>query len=151
MLSKSDREFFRRTIDEIVRAELRKALTVRMLMEQKRDPKTGQPLAVPVTKEMDVFIPEFWATYLPFYEAAIRGMQETTDHAKNNSAKSLDATKAIPGVMIPLEESIVKFVEVMEKVKQIAAENPEKFAMGCDHSRGKLIDLHPESDRSRQG
>jgi len=77
MLSKSDREFFRRTIDEIVRAELRKALTVRMLMEQKRDPKTGQPLAVPVTKEMDVFIPEFWATYLPFYEAAIRGMQET--------------------------------------------------------------------------
>jgi len=111
MLSKGDKTFIKTAIEEIVRVEIRKALTIRVKMEKNRDDKTGQPLAVPFTEEKDVYIPEFWITYLPYYEGAIRGMQETVDTVKNNTVKNVEAVRAMTGIMLGLEGAVTKIAE----------------------------------------
>lgn len=115
MLSKSDKEFLR----EAVREELRKALTVKVLMEQRRDMKTGQPLPVPVTSEKEVYIPKFWVEFLPYFEGSIRGIQETTDHVKNQVSKSKEVVETMARIMLDVEGSLTR-------LHKIAAALPDK-------------------------
>ena len=102
MLSKKDKEFIR----EVIREEIREALTVKVRMERKRDAKSGQPLAVPEVEVKDVYLPAHWVEFLPYHEAALRGVQETTDRAKNNSAKSAEAVGRMADIMISYENTI---------------------------------------------
>ena len=100
MLSKSDLNKIR----EIIREELKEAFT----MEKKRDEKTGQPLAVPEIKKIKVWLPEEWARHIPYFEGALRGMQETSDKAKNNSIKAFHGVAAIAQILRAIEKPIKK-------------------------------------------
>ena len=106
MLTKKDRDDIRKIFQE----ELKDAFTIEMKMEKRRDENTGKPLAVPVAEYIKVWLPEEWARHLPYFEGALRGMQETTDHAKNNSIKAFQGMGAV-----------AKILQVIEKpLKQIA-------------------------------
>ena len=99
MLTQKDKAFIKETIQK----SIAEALTVRVKMEKRRDLKTGQPLAIPEMVEEDVFLPVFWVQYLPYFEGAIRGVQETADKAKNNSAKCAEAVENMASIMISYE------------------------------------------------
>jgi hypothetical protein len=80
MLSKKDKEW----LAEMVEQKIREALTVKVKFEKRRNLDTGQPLAVPEVEVRDVYLPAHWVEFLPYYEASMRGVQETTDHVKNS-------------------------------------------------------------------
>jgi len=102
MFSKKDKEFLR----EVIREEIRAALTVQVRFERRRDLKSGQPLSVPEVEVKDVYLPAHWVEFLPFHEAALRGVQETTDRAKNNSARNAEAVERMADIMISHENTI---------------------------------------------
>ena len=104
MLSKSDLNKIR----EIIREELKEAFTIEMTMEKKRDEKTGQPLAIPEINKIKVWLPEEWARHIPYFESALRGMQETSDKAKNNSIKAFHGVAAIAQILRAIEKPIKK-------------------------------------------
>lgn len=115
MLSKKDKEW--------ITGAIREALTVEIRMERKRNLETGQPLAVPVVEEKKVFLPEFWVTYLPFYEAALRGVQETMDTVKNGQIRNQDALAAVGNIMIEYEKAIRALPEMVGKLQALALEH----------------------------
>lgn len=91
MLSKSDKEWIKNTFDE----QIVKALTVKVNVVQKRDPKTGVPLKTEKHFTEDVFLPHHWVEFLPFYEQAIVAMEEVTEQARNRSKSGLDQLKEL--------------------------------------------------------
>ena len=91
MLSKADKKWIKDTFSELIT----KALTVEVMMERRRDPETGVPLKTPQVSNKKVYLPDHWVEFLPFYEQAIVGMQETGDHAKNRAIEARDATTAL--------------------------------------------------------
>ena len=95
MLTEKDKKW----LEELIENKIREALTVQVKMERNRDIETGQPLAVPKVEIKDVYLPAHWVEFLPFYEASIRGVQETSDHVKN-------AINNIAGIMIAMERGI---------------------------------------------
>jgi len=95
MLTDKDKKW----LEEMVESKIREALTIQVKMERNRDIETGQPLAVPKIEIKDVYLPAHWVEFLPFYEASIRGVQETSDHVKN-------AINNIAGIMIAMERGI---------------------------------------------
>jgi hypothetical protein len=118
MLSKNDKKWLR----EMVQEEITKALTVKVKFEKRRNLDTGQPLAVPEIEVRDVYLPAHWVEFLPFHEAALRGVQETTDHAKNNAVKSVQAIEIISSIMLGMEnnvKSIGQFAgEITNRIEQ---------------------------------
>jgi hypothetical protein len=118
MLSKKDKEWLETVIEEKIRA----ALTVKVRFEKKRDIKTGVPLAVPEIEIKDIYLPAHWIEFLPFYEASIRGVQETTDHVKNSLGKDDAALKSVAGILLGLEPAI-KQIAGLSKLMQKALEN----------------------------
>jgi hypothetical protein len=118
MLSSKDKIWLR----EMVQEEIKKALTVKARFEKKRNLETGQPLAVPEIEVRDVYLPAHWVEFLPFHEAALRGVQETADHTKNNSLKSVQAAEAMANIMLEFEgniKSIGQFAgEVNKRIDQ---------------------------------
>ena len=84
MLSKADKKWIRETMREVI-AE---ALTVEVMMEQKRDSKTGAPLKTPLHEKKSVFLPFHWVEFLPFYEQAMVAMEELTAQARNRSIEA---------------------------------------------------------------
>jgi hypothetical protein len=65
----------RRVVKQIVTEAVREALTVEWVVERRRDPATGMPLAVPLTERETVFLPSAIMQALPYHEAALRGLQ----------------------------------------------------------------------------
>ena len=114
MLSSKDRIWLR----EMVKEEITKALTVKVRFEKKRNLETGQPLAVPEIEARDVYLPAHWVEFLPFHEAALRGVQETSDHTKNNSLKSVQAAEAIAGIMLGFESNIKSIGQFTDEVNK---------------------------------
>jgi hypothetical protein len=112
MLSKNDKIWLR----EMVKEEITKALTVKVRFEKKRNLETGQPLAVPEIEVKEVYLPAHWVEFLPFHEAALRGVQETADHTKNNSLKSVQAAEAIAGIMLGFESNIKSIGQFTDEV-----------------------------------
>jgi hypothetical protein len=102
MLSNKDKTW----LAEMIELKVRQALTVKVRFEKRRNIETGQPLAVPEIEVRDVYLPAHWVEFLPFHEAALRGVQETADHTKNNSVKNLKAVEAVAGIMLSLEGNI---------------------------------------------
>lgn len=95
MLTDKDKKW----LEELIENKIREALTVQVKMERNRDIETGQPLAVPKIEIKDVYLPAHWVEFLPFYEASIRGVQETSDHVKNS-------VNNIAGIMLAMENGI---------------------------------------------
>jgi len=131
MLSKKDKEWLESIIEEKIRA----ALTVKVRFEKRRDIKTGVSLAIPEIEIKDVYLPAHWVEFLPFYEGAIRGVQETTDHVKNSLAKDNGAMKAMAEILLGLEPGI-KQIAGLSNLMQKALE---------DKKQALLIDDSPES------
>jgi len=78
VLSKKDKEDIRK----IVREEFIKTLTIKDVQIEREGPD-GK-----IEKRMvDLFQPEWIAAEIPNLAYALRGVQETADHAKNNSWK----------------------------------------------------------------
>ena len=114
MLSSKDRIWLR----EMVKEEITKALTVKVRFEKKRNLETGQPLAVPEIEVRDVYLPAHWVEFLPFHEAALRGVQETSDHTKNNSLKSVQAAEIIANIMLGFEGNIKSIGQFTDEVNK---------------------------------
>jgi len=112
MLSRNDKKW----LTEMMEAKIKEALTVKVRFEKKRNLETGQPLAVPEIEVREVYLPAHWIEFLPFYEASLRGVQETTDHAKNNSVKSIQAVEAMAGIIIGVENQIKSIGQFAEEI-----------------------------------
>lgn len=100
------------TLREIIREEVERVLTVEIQVLQVRDEDTGVPLAHPVHKTEKVFLPAFFVQHLKFHEGAYRGMQETVDRAKNNSANAqevlaemVEKVDTLGNTLLSMEES----------------------------------------------
>jgi hypothetical protein len=120
MLSKHDKE----EIAQIVATEIRRALTIMVKFTHNRDPKTGQPLAVPYTKEEAVYVPDFIIEFLPHTEGAIRGMQEQVCQVGNTVTRDSEIIKAAAGALLNVEGAMKRIVAVGEGIKGIGAGEP---------------------------
>ena len=84
MLTKNDKEWIKTALREIVT----EALTVEVQFEQKRDPKTGVPLAVTREFTKEVYLPAQWVEFLPYYEQAINLCQKSAQKARNRAVEA---------------------------------------------------------------
>ncbi len=92
-------------LGQIVKEKIREALTVKVRFERRRD-VSGQPLAVPEIEVRDVYLPNHWIEFLPYYEAAIRGNQETVDHVKNAVIGQKEAVEAVARLLLQSESAL---------------------------------------------
>jgi hypothetical protein len=125
MLSKSDKDFIRQAIRE----EVKRALTVKVRFEKRRDLKTGQPLAVPEIEVKDVFLPEHWVEFLPFYEGAIRGSQEQVCNLQTTQAKNTEAIAAIANILTGAETSILAFIEKVTQARLMISDTDKALTI----------------------
>ncbi|OPY78301.1 MAG: hypothetical protein A4E65_02324 [Syntrophorhabdus sp. PtaU1.Bin153] len=116
MLSKGDKEW----LEKMMERKITEALTVRVKMERRRDMATGQPLAVPVIEEKDVYLPAFWVEYMPYYEGAMRGMQETVDKVNNRTTGTSQAVENIGRILVTSQDAIKRLVETSYALAEIA-------------------------------
>jgi hypothetical protein len=119
MLSKGDKEYLEQMVDE----KIRKALTVTCRFEQRRDEKTGQPLAIPIIENRDVYLPAHWIEMLPYLEGSLRGVQETTDLVKNSVAGQKVLIDNMAGILIQSEESMKALLQLASRAKELSAAN----------------------------
>jgi hypothetical protein len=70
-------------IREIVKEEIRIGNTIKDVVVERTNLTTGKT----ELKTVDLYIPEWIGAELPALASALRGVQETADHAKNNSYK----------------------------------------------------------------
>lgn len=70
-------------------------------------------------KTIDLYLPEWLAAEIPSLAGALRGVQETADHSKNNSAKVIAAFGQLASV---LEGSINSLNEEVKKINSTEAE-----------------------------
>jgi tryptophanyl-tRNA synthetase len=125
MLDKNDKKW----LEEMIEKKIKKALTVKVKMERRRDINTGQPLSTPIMEILDIYLPDFWVEYLPYYEGAMRGVQETTDHVKNK-INSHSATLEIMGkIMIDTEKAIMAIARLAQKIERVNWEKNEQFLL----------------------
>ena len=89
MLDKKDKAWLRK----MFREEIKKALTVPMIVKRTRDPKTGVPLTVPEKVQKDIYLPDHWAEFLPFYEQAIVLSEQASEQSRNAAAKAVKFQK----------------------------------------------------------
>ena len=133
MLTKKDRDDIRKIFQE----ELKSAFTIEMKMEKHRDENTGQPLAVPVVETIKVWLPEEWARHIPYFEGALRGMQETTDRAKNNSIKAFQGMGAVAEILQAIEKPLKHIALTATDAASFASvvnDNPEIVTKMIDDS-----------------
>lgn len=126
MLSKRDKEWLAQMMDE----KIRKALTVKVRFERRRDIKTGQPLAVPEVEVTDVYLPDHWVEFLPYYEGAIRGVQETTDHVKNSVGPQMELISNMAKVLIDAKKALDVIVGIASDDKVIEITNRKALGGG---------------------
>lgn len=103
MLSAKDLEKIRDIVDEIVKDRL----TVKEITVERLDLPSGKI----ERKTVDIYIPEWIAAELPNLSGALRGMQETVDHAKNNSFK---VAVAINDAMNDFQEKVIDNIKALK-------------------------------------
>lgn len=113
-------------LENTIRNVVQECLTVKVKYEKRRDDKTGKPLAVPELIEQDEYLPSWWIQYLPHYEAAMRGVQETQDKQANTILKltseieSLQqGMKAIGDIVFQAENSLKCISAISDKIKEV--------------------------------
>lgn len=110
-------------IREIIREELKAALCRTITIE--RGPRQqGDPEKV--TKEEQWNVLDFLAAYLPKIEAALRGMQEDVDHAKNSVAEQSVRIGAIGQVLLTMETSAKRLAAFSDYVKTLELGGTDK-------------------------
>lgn len=113
MLSSNDKIIIR----DIIREELRAALVRQITIE--RGPRAqGDPETIVREEEWNVL--EFMAAYAPKIEAAMRGMQEDLDQAKNDLAGQSNRLDIISRVMLDLERPMMAICGFADEIRQIA-------------------------------
>jgi hypothetical protein len=138
MLSNKDKIW----LAEMMETKVRQALTVKVRFEKRRNIESGQPLAVPEIEVKDVYLPDHWVEFLPFYEAAIRGVQETSDHTKNNSVKSLKAVEAVAGIMLGFEGNLKSIGSFAGEINKRIEYNKQSILLrGEAHNSENITDL----------
>jgi hypothetical protein len=105
-LTEADRQWLVGEIKEAVRLAVREALTAEMQWEKVRDETTGAPLKHPERRSEKVFLPAFFCQMLPFYEQAIRGLQEDCSKANNRSLEAAAKVDALGQTLISMEGSV---------------------------------------------
>lgn len=131
MLSKTDKEWLR----AMVREEIKTALEVEVTLEKHRNDETGMPLPVPKIMTIKESIVSFWARYLPYYEGAMRGLQETTDKMNNRTIKQESAIELMAQTMISSEDAFKKLQcmgDGLRKMIELDA-SPEQPALPTQH------------------
>ena len=88
-----------------IRKIFRDELTIKEVTVERTNKETGAR----ELKTVDLYIPEWIAAELPNLAGALRGVQETADHAKNNSIKTFNG--------------VLNLAKVVQRINQI--ENAE--------------------------
>ena len=114
MLTKNDKKWMKDTFNELIT----EALTVEVEMVQTRDSKTGLPLKTEKHVNKEIFLPDFWVEFLPFFEQSIVAMEKVTEQARNRSNSVLKETKELQTKV----EAIGQLYIALEKpLKAVAA------------------------------
>lgn len=100
MLTKKDKEWIRQTIHEEFHDALFREITI-----VKRARKPDEPEAIQETKTMNLL--DLMGEYLPFMEAALRGVQADAVKARNRAIENNERIAALGKTMLSLESSII--------------------------------------------
>ena len=103
-------------IRQIIKEEIKSALTIPVRYERRKDIKTGQPLATPEIEMRDLYIPDFIVEYLPYTEGAIRGVQEQMCTLSSDVNPKIEA---VANVLIQFENSLKCVAAMSDRIKQI--------------------------------
>lgn len=112
MLTKNDKQAIRTMIQEELKDALCRKVTIERGPRQQGDPEK-------VIKEEEWNVLDFMATYLPRIEAALRGMQEDVDKAKNGVAAQREQITAISSVLLTMEVSAKRLAAFSDQVRQL--------------------------------
>ena len=112
MLSKRDKEEIRNIIQGELKEALCRTITIERGPRQQGDPEK-------VVKEEQWNVLDFLATYLPRIEAALRGMQEDVDHAKNGVAVQGEKIAAIGQILLSMETAAKRQASILDQVRQL--------------------------------
>lgn len=103
-------------IRAIIQQELKLALCRTITIE--RGPRQqGDPEKVVKEEQWNVL--DFMAAYLPKIEAALRGMQEDVDHAKNSVDEQAARIGAIGQVLLTMETSAKRLAAFSDYVRRL--------------------------------
>jgi hypothetical protein len=105
-LTEADKQWLLIEIKEAVKQAVNEALTAEIQWEKVRDEETGVPLKHREHRSEEVFLPAFFCQMLPFYEQAIRGLQEDCGKANNRSLETAAKVDALGQTLISMEESV---------------------------------------------
>jgi hypothetical protein len=117
MLEKEDLKEIAKIIRKEVKKAVEEALTVDMVLEKKRDEKSGQPLAVPEIIKERVYLPSIFVQLLPFYEAAERGLQEQVSKEFSKLDSINNGMNAMAQVLIGAEQSLKCLAAISDRIK----------------------------------
>ncbi len=104
-------------VREVVREEVT-ALVTRDLRIAYGKKQQGDPDGE-IIKEETWNIMDFFVVYLPRIEAALRGMQETTDHVKNNQAINNDRVGVMGATLLSMQEAAAVIASLTDKVRNL--------------------------------
>jgi hypothetical protein len=85
-----------------IRNIIREELTIKGVTVERTNEETGAK----ELKTIDLYIPEWLVAELPNLSGALRGMQETTDNAKNNSIKAFQGMGAVANILATIEKPL---------------------------------------------
>jgi len=129
MLSKGDRNWIKKTIQE----EFKEALLWKITVD-KGIRKPGDVERHYETEDVNVLA--FLAKYLPFVEGALRGMQEDADKTNNKILDLPIKLESIASILMDSESTLIKlasFVKMLED-NQILLSSPQQKLIDIDES-----------------
>ncbi|MHC4728795.1 MAG: hypothetical protein ACYS17_16370 [Planctomycetota bacterium] len=85
-----------------IRSIFREELTIKGVTIERINKETGAK----ELKTVDLYIPDWLVGELPNLSGALRGMQETTDNAKNNSIKAFQGMGAVANILSTIEKPL---------------------------------------------
>jgi hypothetical protein len=121
MLDTEDKKWIKKTIRKEFKEALFREITIQKGVRKPDDIETHYE-----TDNVNVL--DFLAKYLPYIEAAVRGMQEDTDKSKNRSIETNSLVNAMSQILIGYEGSIKKlaqFIQVLDGNKFLLPQQDE--------------------------
>lgn len=130
MLSKKDIQNIVEALRPLIAEEIEKALMIDVLVE-KGPRKQGDPEKVVVHEKMP--FKEWAGIYMPYIEAAMRGMQENVCLASNNVQRLNEKVQMVGKTMLGMHQSARKIARLSDALAQVEARNPSFLLGRCDH------------------
>ena len=107
-------------IRDIVQTELKAALVRTIEVEKASRPGEGEPKEGKVFEKVEVNVLEWFTSYLPYIEGALRGMQKDIGKVNNKIFKDLSPTiKAMGSIFIKHEKDLIEINKLARKLKPI--------------------------------